>query len=179
MSGAARIASLLAALIGATTIAFADDVDWKFYGGVSVQNTLDFCFFDVKSVTQESAGQLRVWTKCLAQKDLERTDFDETATEKVTQKITSGYVPPIVIIGVMKFDQIPFVVMAEETANLGNIEPKARMLLEFNCVEQKQRRLSTYIRTNGGDMGFSSKPSDWDYIPPETNGAYLQKILCR
>jgi len=36
----------------ATTIALADDVDWKFYGGASVENTPEFCFFDAKSVIQ-------------------------------------------------------------------------------------------------------------------------------
>jgi len=60
---------VLAALIGATTIAFADDVDWKLYGGASVENTPEFCFFDAKSVIQESGGQFRVWTKCFVQKD--------------------------------------------------------------------------------------------------------------
>jgi hypothetical protein len=138
-----------------------------------------FCFFDAKSVIQESAGQLRVWTKCLDQKDFGGVKLDKTTVEKAAQKLVSGYVPPIVIIGVMKFDQIIDVVTAEETANLGNIEPKARILLEFNCVEQKERMLSTYIRTNNGQVGFLNKPSDWHYIAPETNVAYLQKILCR
>ena len=63
------MALVLAALIGATTIAFADDVDWKLYGGASVENTPEFCFFDAKSVIQESGGQFRVWTKCFVQKD--------------------------------------------------------------------------------------------------------------
>jgi hypothetical protein len=178
MSGAARIASLVATLINATTIAFADDVDWKLYGGASVENTPGFYFFDAKSVVQESGGQLRVWTKCLDQKELDRP-LGETTIDKAARKLAYGYVPPIVTIGVMKDDQIADVVAAEETANLGNIEPKARILLEFNCVEQKERRLSTYIRANNGKVGFSSKPSDWDYIAPETNVAYLQKILCR
>ena len=40
------MAIALAALIGATAIAFADDVDWKLYGGASVENTPEFCFFD-------------------------------------------------------------------------------------------------------------------------------------
>jgi len=105
--------------------------------------------------------------------------LDKTTVEKAARKVVSGYVPPIVTIGVMKFDQITDVVAAEETANLGIIKPKARILLEFNCVEQRERRLSTYIRSNNGQEGFSSKPSDWDYIAPETNVAHLQKILCR
>jgi hypothetical protein len=45
-------------------------------------------------------------------------------------------------------------VSAEEIANFGNIEPRARILLEFNCVEQKERMLSTYVRSNNGQVGF-------------------------
>ena len=63
------MALVLAALIGATTIAFADDVDWKLYGGASVENTPGLCFFDAKSVIRESGAQLRVWTKCLDRKE--------------------------------------------------------------------------------------------------------------
>jgi hypothetical protein len=178
MSGATRIACLLAALIGGTTIAFADDVDWRLYGGATVENTPEICFFDAKGVTQESVGQLRVWTKCLDQKELGNVLLDNASLEKVARKRLSGYVPPIVTIGVLKSDQIDAALIAEETANLDNIRPKSRILLEFNCVEQKVRTLSTYVRNNGQE-GFSRKPGDWDYISPETNVAYLQKILCR
>jgi len=110
---------------------------------------------------------------------LENVELGKTTLEKGARNIVSGYVPPIVAIGVMKSDQITDVVIAEETANLGNIESKARILLELNCVEQRERILSTYVRANNGQEGFSSKPSDWDYISPETNVAHLQKILCR
>ena len=166
------------ALIGATP-AFADEVDWQLHGFATIENASEVCFFDANNVIQEGGGRLRVWTKCLDQQKLMSTELDKTTTEKAARKIVDGYVPPLVIIGVMKFDQITDVVAAEEVANLNNIEPRARMLLEFNCVEQKVRTLSVHFRGNNGQVGFSSKPSDWDYIAPETNVGRLQKILCR
>lgn len=48
-------------------------VDWKFYGGASVQGS-DFCFYDAKGVIQTPDGHMRVWTKCLPQKDLDSID---------------------------------------------------------------------------------------------------------
>jgi hypothetical protein len=152
------------------------EIVWRCVGRKYARTLLLRCekrnFFDAKSVIQESGGQVRVWTKCLVSKETESVELDKTNVEKGAQKIANGYVPPIITIGVMKFNQIVEVVVAEEIANLGNIKPIARILWEFNCVEQRERRLSTY-------EGFSRKPSDWDYIAPETNMAYLHKILCR
>jgi hypothetical protein len=104
MSRATRIACLLATPIGGTTIAFADDVDWRLYGGATVENTPEICFFDAKGVTQESVGQLRAWTKCLDQKELGNVLLDETSLKKAARKRLSGYVPPIVTIGLLKSD---------------------------------------------------------------------------
>jgi hypothetical protein len=137
------------------------------------------CFFDAKTVIQEDDGQLRVWTKCLDQQKVVNVKLDKSAIEKAAQKRVSGYVPPIIIIGVIKDGLITDVLLEEEVANLDNIEPKARVLLELNCIEQKVRTLSSHVRTRNGQTGFSSKPSHWDYIAPETNVAHLQKILCR
>lgn len=167
------------ALIGATTVAFADDVDWQMHGYATMEGVSEACFFDAKTVIQEDDGQLRVWTKCLDQQKVVNVKLDKSAIEKAAQKRLSGYVPPIIIIGVIKDGLITDVLLAEEVANLDNIEPKARVLLELNCIEQKVRTLSSHVRTRNGQTGFSSKPSHWDYIAPETNVAHLQKILCR
>jgi hypothetical protein len=40
------------------------------------------------------------------------------------------------------------------------------------------QRLSTYVRANGKE-GYKDKPSSWEHVPPEGNGARLLKILCR
>jgi hypothetical protein len=45
--------------------------DWKMYGGVGtpVVEVEAWCFYDANGVVQTPDGHVRVWTKCLAQKD--------------------------------------------------------------------------------------------------------------
>jgi hypothetical protein len=44
-------------------------VDWKFYGGASIKGNHQFCFYEAKGVAQAPDGHIRVWTKCLPQKN--------------------------------------------------------------------------------------------------------------
>lgn len=171
-------------LMVASTITFAAraaDVDWKLYGGASVAGP-SFCFYDAKTVARASSGYIRVWTKCLPQKDLDssldiKTDLGTKLVDHAARKLREGYVPPIVVIGKMDFQQIPEILAYEETANLSTIEPEAQFFEEMNCSERTMRRLSTSMYVNG-QRHFDNKPHDWDYIPPEGNGATLLKILC-
>jgi hypothetical protein len=78
----------------------------------------------------------------------------------------------------MDFQQIPGIVAYEESANLSAIEPHAQIFYEMDCSERMIRRLSTSMHVNGRS-GFDSKPSDWEYVPPEGNAATLLKLLCR
>ena len=158
----------------------AADVDWKLYGGASVDGP-SFCFYDANSVAHASAGYVRVWTKCLAQKDLDSFDFKSDLGIKIVdiaaRKIKDGYVPPIIVIGQMDFKQIPEIVGYEEVADLGAVEPQASIFDEVNCPERMMRTLSVSMHANG-QRGFKNKPGDWEYVPPEGNGATLLKILC-
>ena len=155
----------------------AADVDWKLYGGAAVAGH-SVCFYDANSVARTTSGYVRVWTKCLAQNDLERADLSDENAQDAAKKIIRGYVPPIIVIGKMDFKRIPEIVGAEETANLGAIEPQAQIFDEMNCSERMMRTLSVSIHTNG-QRGFNNKPSEWEYVPPEGNSATLLKLLCR
>jgi hypothetical protein len=87
----------------------AAHVDWKLYGGASVTGP-SFCFYDAKSVAHTSSGYIRVWAKCLAQKDLEGVDVKSDLGAKIVDsgadKIAGGYAPPIIVVGKMEFQQI-------------------------------------------------------------------------
>src|SRR5690348_12106694 len=96
-------AAALFAVIGA---AFAQglSVDWKYYGGgpVTVTNAYGVddqtvCFYDAKGITRPGA-HIRVWIKCLNQKDVDDVDiskdFDGAILENTARKIASYYVPP-------------------------------------------------------------------------------------
>ena len=158
----------------------AADVDWKMYGTASIDGGV-VCFYEGKGVITRPA--LRVWTKCLLQKDLDSIDYDSELGKKIghsgAQKVVKGYIPPIALVEDINYDQALNVIQYEETANLSNIQPRARFFYELNCSERMMRRLSTYVRDLKGKEGFDDKPSDWEYVQPEGSGARLLKILCR
>jgi hypothetical protein len=97
---------------------------------------------------------------------------------KIVQKIKEGYVPPIIVVGKMEFQQIIEIVLSEEIANVASIEPQGQIFEELNCSERMMRSLSASIHANG-KSDFQNKPSDWEYVPPEGNSATLVKLLCR
>ena len=49
----------------------------------------------------------------------------------------------------MDADKATGVTLYEETANIANIEPRARIFYEFNCKEQMLRELSIYVNRTG------------------------------
>ena len=162
------------------TPGYAANFDWKLYGRASVAGP-SFCFYEASSVAKASGGNTRVWTKCLAQKDLEGVDpKSNLGTEMVNEaakRLTAGYVPPIIVIGGMEFNQAPDIVAYEEIADHSAIEPQSLIFIELNCRERMMRNLSTSTFYNGR-RGFNVEASDWDYVPPEGNGATLLKLLC-
>ena len=76
----------------------------------------------------------------------------------------------------MDADKATGVTLYEETANIANIEPRARIFYEFNCKEQMLRELSIYVQS---DRLAREKPTEWTSVPPEGNAARLLKLLCQ
>ena len=61
----------------------------------------------------------------------------------------------------------------EQLADLSYIQPFSRIFYEFNCPEKMSRELSISMLS-----GREDRPTNWQYIPPEGNGANLNKLLC-
>jgi hypothetical protein len=159
------------------------DVDWKFYGGASLTDKKhNVCFYDASGIVRKPDNHIRVWTKCLPQKDIDKVDikkdFGGKILENTAEKVARHYMPPIGVAEVMDADQIMQVTEYEEVANISSIEPHARIFYELNCPERMFRELTMYFQSNG-KSGSLDKPSDWKYIPPEGNLARLLKILCQ
>ncbi len=149
MGSLAKLILIACIALMAAPIAMAEDVDWKLYGGATLSGP-SFCFYDAHSVSRNSTGTIRVWTKCLAQKDLDSVLLDNRMVDSAANKILEGYVPPIVVFGKMDFDQVPSIVGYEEIANAGAIKPQAQIYDELNCLERMSRRLSTSMYVEGG-----------------------------
>jgi hypothetical protein len=165
-------------------LAQALSVDWKFYGDASLDEKSDeksSCFYNARDAIQRPDGHIRVWTKCLLQKDLDsiniEKDFDGKILNNAANKAALHYVPPIATVESIDDTQRMAITQNEETANIGNIRPRATVLYELNCSERMLRELSAYFNANG-KSGSNDKPMDWKYVPPEGNGASLLKLLC-
>jgi hypothetical protein len=186
-----RIIAVCLALTLAS-LARAADVDWKMYGSASLA-LLDggvlssdrgvFCFYDANGITPTADRHLRVWTKCLLLKDLHSVDMKDELGGKIVKntarKVLDKYVPPFAVVENVDFNQALAVIQYEETANLGGIQPRTQIFYELNCSERMTRTLSISVQVDGSRDSFDNKPSNWEYVPPETNGARLLKILCR
>jgi hypothetical protein len=153
------------------------NVDWKYYGGTQSEA----CFFEAQGVVRKG-DHVRVWIKCLRQSDLDGIDVTKDVNGKIlegtAQKVAKYYNPPILLAQNLDADQKLAITTYEVTANLAGFQPQASIFYELSCAERMMRELSISI-TSGGKSGFKNKPSDWQYAPPEGNGARLLKILCR
>jgi hypothetical protein len=85
-------------------------------------------------------------------------------------------VPPIIVVNVMKFEQIEAVVMYEEVADIASINPTASIYYELDCSQKRIRELSLSISMNGKHGSFNERP--WEFVPPEGNAATVLKLLC-
>jgi hypothetical protein len=184
---------LFSIIAAAACLAQGLSVDWKFYGGANLGDDAGgaklpdgkgICFYDAKGVVvQKTDGHIRVWTKCLLQKDLDgidpKTELGGKIVESAAERVAHYYVPPITTVeDTIDYDQSVTIVMYEQTANIGNLRPQSSILYELNCSDQLLRELSIDLQING-KSGSVHKPRDWSYIPPESNAARLAKLMCR
>ena len=151
-------------------------VDWKYFGGTPVDGGTR-CFYDAKGVAQVSEGHLKVWTKCLLDKDIQNTNLTEEMINRAAQKIADYYLPPIGDVINLDQEHAATITIYEEIATNAYIETHDKMLYEFDCHEMMVRDLSTDFRIDG-KHARSEKPGDWSHVPPEGNAASLSKILC-
>jgi hypothetical protein len=177
-----RMLFLFAGASGAE--AQGSDVDWKLYGGIGPPvGEESRCFYDAKGLTQQLAGHIRVWTKCLLEKDLDATlendlEGKRTIAEATAKKVARYYVPPIATIWSTDASAAMRITAYEEVADIAFLQPQSEILYELNCPERMLRELSISLNTNG-QLKSSKQPSDWRHVPPEGNASLLLKILCQ
>ena len=86
---------LLSVVTATACLAQGLSVDWKFYGGASIQGNsdYDYCFYDAKGVAPTHDGHIRVWTKCLLGKDLDnidvKTELGDRVVKNTAQKLSN------------------------------------------------------------------------------------------
>jgi hypothetical protein len=153
-----KLAYIFFAATGISTgVAQGLNIDWKFYGGAPAQGDELECFYDAKGVVQTPDRDIRVWIKCLAQKDLDSINIEKAFGGRILKntaaKIAHYYLPPIGSIQTLDVDQAMTITQYEETANIGDIEPRAQIFYELNCPDRMIRELSIDIVDANGKRG--------------------------
>ena len=175
------ICAMLSGALVPAARAEALGVDWKFYGGAETGDGQTECFFDAAGIAKEPDGVMRIWTKCLLQKDVEsvdiKKDYNGQIVTNATRKFLETYIPPLAKVESLDSDVAMNIIAAEQTADIAAIEPVSRILYQVNCSGKMMRELSIYVKS-GGKVGFVEKPSNWKYVSPESNGGRLLGILC-
>lgn len=179
----ALILSLVALVASITDVhAQAVDVDWKLYGLATIKTSgPSECFFEAKGVTNSPDHHVRVWTKCLSQKDIDDLDSQKESVAEViknaAERMKRGYVPPLAQVRHINVNEMMVIIALEETANISSIQPQSRIFYELDCAGQMLRELSIDVQVQGKSAKINL-PREWQYAAPETNGSALLKILC-
>jgi len=82
------------------------NVDWKYYSRAVVSGKTGkiemTCFYDASSIDDPTSGHVRVWTKCIDEKDMSNFDYNSDLGKKIikatAQKMADHYVPPYALI---------------------------------------------------------------------------------
>jgi hypothetical protein len=162
------------------------NVDWKLYGGIGPPvDQPGYCFYEAKGIVHQPDTHIRVWTKCLLQKELDgvdiQKDYGGAILDNAARKIASYYIPPIALVEQnVDVKQAVVITQYEETADIAVIKPIGSILYELNCSDRMLRELSLSFRAKGKNSRDQShdQPLSWRYIPPEGNAATLRQILC-
>jgi hypothetical protein len=172
------IALLVAWLFVLAPSARAAAVDWKFYGGADLTITgQTVCFYEERGITKPQPSLVNVWVKCLLQSDMDKvpahTPYSNAYISMSVGRLAHYYHPPILRVERMNYDQIVQVIMYESLADVSDLTAHAQFYYGLDCRRRMMREMSITIENQQG------KPSDWQYVPPEGNGARLLSLLCQ
>src|SRR5262249_28578691 len=125
-------------------------------------------------------GHFEAWVKALPLDAMNKAADkpDKELVEQATQKVLSGYIPPLGLDQKLTKNQITDAVIYEQIANEATIEPTMRMLEEIDCTNRMFRHLSVRMH-QGTKTGSVDTPGPWKHIAPETNLFRVQMALCR
>jgi hypothetical protein len=158
--------------------------DWKYFGGTVLERGEKvIAFYDADSVEYSSNGNVRVWTKAVYPSEIDKMISQKEVVEKAAKKVMQGYFPPYALSKhnpQPSYDTCLEIIGWEEAVNRPEIKARARYLFEINCKTKMIRILTgTSYMDDGGIASSIKRPTEWDYISPETNSDTLRKLLCK
>ncbi|HXS05646.1 MAG TPA: hypothetical protein VN723_02565 [Rhizomicrobium sp.] len=151
--------------------------NWNWFGGTTIKGETEWSFFDSKSIKRSNDGHVQVWTKAIAQIDMNKQKPTAAITGQAVDRLRHNYVPMAAHGSTFDKDQLANVIIYEAIANDGGVKARAEILFEIDCKGSMDRSLSVHIH-DGTDVGSTENPGSWSHIVPETSAATLEAAVC-
>jgi hypothetical protein len=156
-------------------------VDWKLFDGTAAKLGPAICFFDASGVTRADGREVRVWTKCLAQREINAIaptgPTGRAIAARNAQALMAGYVPPAASLYPLDNDGRMSVISYESAADLANLKPRSAIYYELNCARGTVRALPITAEA-ATEAGFRGAPNAFNPATPRGSGASLLQLLC-
>lgn len=135
-------------------------------------------FYEEFGIKRTSDGHVRVWTKSLSQKDLDKAELSPAVKDQTIKRLLRQYVPVAARNQKLEKERLATMIMYEAFANEGVVPSTIQVLFEIDCKKEMTRMLSVHVSINKRTSS-TDKPTVWAHIAPETNAARLSKALCQ
>jgi hypothetical protein len=174
--------------------ATANASDWQMAGGGSVNEDEFLQFFDADTVEQITPSLIRVWTKAVTIKELNKvlapTKNSKLVIDATASKVLEGYAPryyqlETVVKGFAKVEQLrdTRINVTSFEIVMNKLHPKVIVsaLWEIDCARKQYKVLDRTIFQSTGNArrSFSSTEAKSEYIEPDTNSQYLSWLVCK
>jgi hypothetical protein len=162
-----------AALLTFAGLAHADDaLDWKLYA-LSASSPSDALFYLSSDIVRKG-DHVQVWVKALSIKRLNAVVPSPELRDPIKRLVAEKYVPPIASIAKTPPEEFPMIIVYEQLADAGVVEPNVKMLIEIDCAQKLYRMLSIVTPTKSGGI-----VTPWDHVAPESAIATLTELTCK
>ena len=164
------------------TLAENSPYDWVYYAEMMQNNESYFLFYSSNSVKANQDGNLKVWTKAVATKDIQKS-FTVNKTH-----ITSDSKKTITLLPnhteIYKLDNLNDTSMSlmfsEYVVNNFDVNQQTLLLNELDCKNEKLRVPAIRIYEGKNEpIVDDNQNSKWRYITPRTFDSLLMSLICK
>ena len=177
------IAGLLVLLVlPETLVGQTRNVDWRIYGTLTVEGVFDLLFYDAADIVQVSKGRFDISVHGLSTPQIESIEADETTRKRLLERAASkakrGAIIPEWIAKGVGDEQYVDLMVAEEAANAGGVDPILLATYEVDCTEHLIRVLA-FAFSQGAKTDSYTHPGGWNPVTPNSNNGMLMRSICK
>ena len=171
----------VSAFLSTTLLCQTRVVDWRVYGTFTVDGTLDLLFYDAADVVRTADGHYNANVEGLSTPQIDSIEANESMRKRLVEraalKAKRGVTIPEWLKKDVAINTIVDVLVAQEAANAGGVDPVLRATYAIACAEQSIRVLAAAF-AQGDKIDSYTHPGVWFPVKPGSNYDSLLKSVC-